>query len=437
MKHKYTVITQLFLVLLVTLAWKVHAEDRFPDFSTSDIRIYIPIERIIHAYQPDLVNEVGFNFSYDVHGQLFLDSSEGHIQTLTEGFSGTTDKSTPWKTLTELLAAYHTADIDAVKSLYTGDTQDYINEFLSDPAVKNRFINYMNAVKGIKVLLGFNHKNGFVALVNLDYGESAEYRYSLTPFFFIQENNRYLLSRVTLNEPSLANISTYLQVIEFDIAKLPAPKHGLTVEKTGTGDGSVRGSGIDCGEDCIEVFVEGTAVWLKADADEYSTFEGWLVDGQSLSKRLVIKEDTTVTAVFEKIPPKEYTLTVETAGTGTGAVTDSETACEAEDASCLEIFSFYAGAEDAPVELVGLDCGDTCSATYTEGTTVYLHAIADEGSEFVEWQMNGEAVTEPVEISNDTTLTAVFDLVTPPEEEEEEETPGEELPDQEPEQTQP
>ena len=78
------------------------------------------------------------------------------------------------------------------------------------------------------------------------------------------------------------------------------------------------------------------------------------MDGQPLSDRLVIKEDTTVTAVFEKITPKEYTLTVKLAGTGTGAVIDSDTACEAEETNCLELFSFHAGAEEAPVQLGAL-----------------------------------------------------------------------------------
>lgn len=76
-----------------------------------------------------------------------------------------------------------------------------------------------------------------------------------------------------------------------------------------------------------------------------------------------------------------------------------------------------------------------CSVTYTESATVYLHAAAAEGSEFVEWQINGAAVTEPLEISADTTITAVFEQTTPPEPEPQQEEP---VPTQsEPEQPQP
>jgi hypothetical protein len=212
----------IILVCFIALTipnWKVSAEDTFPEFRSSDIRLYVPIEKIIHAYQADLEHEVGFNFSYNVHGQPFTESGKGHIQTLAEGFSGTSDKSTPWKILTELLVAYHHTDIEVVKSLYTSDSQEYINQLLSDPNVKERFINYMKAVKGMDVVLGFDHKNGFIAFVNLDYSESAEHRYGLTPFFFVLSGAEYLLSRVTLNEPITANISTYLQV-EPDVAKL-------------------------------------------------------------------------------------------------------------------------------------------------------------------------------------------------------------------------
>ncbi len=63
----------------------------------------------------------------------------------------------------------------------------------------------------------------------------------------------------------------------------------------------------------------------------------------------------------------------------------------------------------------GIDCGETCSVTYTEGTKIVLNAVAADGSEFVEWRVNGETVSGPVEVTQDTTVLAVFDEVTPPE----------------------
>jgi hypothetical protein len=51
----------------------------------------------------------------------------------------------------------------------------------------------------------------------------------------------------------------------------------LTVDKTGTGDGTVSSTppGIDCGSDCSEIFLSGTVVELEATPDGSSTFTGW------------------------------------------------------------------------------------------------------------------------------------------------------------------
>ena len=399
----------LFITMLFMGSFTLEAANVFPEFEKGPIRVYIPIEEIRVGLQEDLEHEVGLNFSYNITGQLLTEAGQGHIQMISEGFDGVTDKSTPWKTLTELLAAYQSTDADAVRALYTPESLPKINNLLSEPGVEQRFIEYMQAIQGMNILLGFEHKHGFFVFVDVDYGDTPES--GLTPFFFVETDDGYLLEATTVNEAIIANIGIYLEK-GHTVADLPAPKHGLSVEKKGTGDGSVRGSGIDCGEDCIEVYVEGTAVWLKAAADEYSTFEGWLVDGEPLKDRLIIKEDTTVTAVFTKIPPKEYTVTIEKSGTGEGTVTDSDTACESTD--CLTLFSLYAEETDAPVMQSGIDCGDTCSVPYTEGTTVYLKAVAADGVEFVEWQINGEPVTEPVEMTEDTVITPIFNTLEPP-----------------------
>ena len=413
MKHLY--IVMFCFIVSTTSIQDIKAENVFPIFETSLKRLYIPIKDI-GVYQEDLAHEVGFNFSYNINCQLFVEPSEGHIQTLAEGFSGTTDRSTPWKTLTELLAAYQNADIDAVRAFYTPDSQSEIDEFTADSEIKGRFISFMESIISMDVHLGFEYKNGFLALVNVDYGDDGDPWVDVTPIFFVKSNSGYLVSKVVLDTPMPLNIAVYLQR-GFPVANLPAPKHGLTIEKTGTGDGIVRSNRdkIDCGEDCFEVYVEGTQIWLKAIPDEYSTFEGWLVNGKPLTGRLVIKEDTILTAVFNKIPPKEYTLTIVKSGTGDGIVMDSETACETAD--CLELFSLYADDTEAPVVASEIDCGETCSMTYTEGTTVRLKAVAAEGSELVEWQVNSEAVTGPFEITKDSIITVTFNKTALVEEE--------------------
>jgi hypothetical protein len=61
----------------------------------------------------------------------------------------------------------------------------------------------------------------------------------------------------------------------FDL--LPPATHSLTVTKSGSGFGGVISvpSGIDCGTDCSESYLEGTSVSLRARRSTGSTFEGW------------------------------------------------------------------------------------------------------------------------------------------------------------------
>jgi hypothetical protein len=134
--------------------------------------------------------------------------------------------------------------------------------------------------------------------------------------------------------------------------------HALTVDKAGTGSGSVASSpaGVSCGSDCTETYVHGTSVTLTATAATGSTFTSWS-GACTGSGACVVTMDAgwSVTATFTR---NQYTLTVTRAGTGSGTVTSS---------------------------VAGIDCGSDCSETYAHGTDVTLTPVAAAKSVFSGW----------------------------------------------------
>ncbi|MGB0120351.1 MAG: hypothetical protein WBP55_05310, partial [Solirubrobacterales bacterium] len=64
-------------------------------------------------------------------------------------------------------------------------------------------------------------------------------------------------------------------------ASTTAPEFTLSVDKSGTGTGTVRSTpgGIDCGADCSEDYTDGTKVTLTATPDAGSTFSSFSADG--------------------------------------------------------------------------------------------------------------------------------------------------------------
>src|SRR5919106_1197938 len=58
-------------------------------------------------------------------------------------------------------------------------------------------------------------------------------------------------------------------------ARFDVPTFTLQVNRTGTGSGSVTGSGISCPTDCSQSYTSGTSVTLTARAASGSTFVNW------------------------------------------------------------------------------------------------------------------------------------------------------------------
>ena len=145
-------------------------------------------------------------------------------------------------------------------------------------------------------------------------------------------------------------------------APVSATLYPVTVEKAGTGSGTVTSSpsAINCGSTCSASIGNGTSVALSATPAAGSTFTGWTGACTGTGGcAFVVNGTKSVTATFTAtISTTTYTLTLGKSGTGTGTVTSSPT---------------------------GISCGSDCTEDYASGTSVTLSATPAAGSTFTGW----------------------------------------------------
>lgn len=102
----------------------------------------------------------------------------------------------------------------------------------------------------------------------------------------------------------------------------------LTVNKDGTGSGTVSGMGIACGADCTEPVAVGSRVTLTATPATNAVFQAWSGCDTTTTTTctLTLMANRTVTATFEAAA-SAYQVTVVKAGNGTGTVTGTSIMC--------------------------------------------------------------------------------------------------------------
>jgi uncharacterized repeat protein (TIGR01451 family) len=168
------------------------------------------------------------------------------------------------------------------------------------------------------------------------------------------------------------------------------PTFTLTVQKTGSGNGTVTSSpaGINaCGATCTADYLDGTIVELTANIGPDTDFLGW---GGACSGtgacQVTMSAARSVTANFKS----SIALTVTHAGTGSGVVTSSP-------------------------DGIGIACGTGCTVGFDPGTVVTLGRSPSAGSVFAGW---GGACTGSgacvVTMSQSRTVTATFTLAAGP-----------------------
>ena len=186
----------------------------------------------------------------------------------------------------------------------------------------------------------------------------------------------------------------------------PVVNEELTVEVVGEGRVTSSPAGIDTTTTDTAEFARGTAVTLTATADDGWSFDGFTVagdaecvdDGNASTCALVMSAARSVTATFvQDVVPDTAELTVVLEGDGSGTVTSNP---EGIDTAANEM-----------------------TATFEGGDTVTLTAVADAGSTFTGFTVegdatcadDGDAATCVLVMNADRTVTATFteDVVIP------------------------
>ncbi len=160
----------------------------------------------------------------------------------------------------------------------------------------------------------------------------------------------------------------------------------LTITLGGTQDGSVTSdpAGIDCGEDCEEIYESGTRVTLTAQPGPTSSFGRWSGSGCSGSDpecRVNVNRARDIEAVFDLL---RFRLRANKSGSGEGRITS---------------------------EPRGINCGGDCGNTYDIGTVVTLTATPDSDSVFLGWEGGGCSGTGTctVTMTEDLTVVGIFE----------------------------
>jgi phospholipase C len=157
----------------------------------------------------------------------------------------------------------------------------------------------------------------------------------------------------------------------------------LSVQAAGVGGGMVSSNpaGINCGQACSANFASGTQVMLTAAPMGNSFFAGWSGDCSGTGAcNVTLTTNTSVIATFSNLPVLAVTL----GGTAKGSVASNPS---------------------------GINCGQTCSASFSPGTQVTLTAKPATNSYFGGWAggCSGNTPTCTLTFSGTQKVTATFE----------------------------
>lgn len=248
-----------------------------------------------------------------------------------------------------------------------------------------------------------------------------------------------------------------------------APTYIYTLTIAVEGNGTISGSGIECGANCVQSYPAGTLILLIPNPQAGAEFVGW--QGAGCASTLTLTQDLQCTARFQAVEPipsepvAEYSIAVTVGGSGQGSVrsVENDITCEAActytyplgtvvtltavpqpgstfigwrgGEQCADTFTltknmrcsalFALSPTDTDYTLVvnrigtgqgsvqstpeGIDCGTQCASSYSSNTAITLTATPASDSTFVGWY--GDACADTITLTADTQCAAIFTLL--------------------------
>ena len=156
-----------------------------PPFSVSPLKVVLTPDAA-HPYRAEAGALQDGKLVYALQGQSF-DGDAGVVAPA----KGATARTTPWQTLSELLPAYASVDVAAIRSLYTAGSSAFFERLEAKPELRQRWLGMMGKVTGAKLLLAYQSGDRVVAFVELQGGAGA------CPFAFEKVGGQYLLTTDT------------------------------------------------------------------------------------------------------------------------------------------------------------------------------------------------------------------------------------------------
>jgi hypothetical protein len=179
--------------------------DTFPTYNITTYNIGIPKDTMGYAADPG--SEIcGTMAAYVINGMI-SPYTNGWLISHATGTNNSNNFNSPTARLCRIYKAYRLGVIDSVVAQYRISDQTNINTILANPTTRSYFQGMIDSITGMYFLAGFQYGGGFIAFTKMTY--LGNYN-QITPFFFIQENNQWLVSTMLDSLKITSNMAVFL-----------------------------------------------------------------------------------------------------------------------------------------------------------------------------------------------------------------------------------